>query len=53
MVWNSNNERDTDLTPMEMRSKGDARSRRKQKTPWPLVRKRAIPTDRPPLVDEI
>jgi hypothetical protein len=23
------------------------------KTPWPLVRKRTIPTDRPPLVDEI
>jgi hypothetical protein len=22
-------------------------------TPWPLVRKRTIPTDRPPLVDEI
>jgi hypothetical protein len=25
----------------------------KQKTPWLLVRKRTIPTDRPPLVDEI
>jgi hypothetical protein len=24
-----------------------------QKTPWPLVRERTIPTDRPPLVDEI
>jgi hypothetical protein len=23
------------------------------KTPWPLVRERTIPTDRPPLVDEI
>jgi hypothetical protein len=23
------------------------------KIPWPLVRKRTIPTDRPPLVDEI
>jgi hypothetical protein len=22
-------------------------------TPWPLVRKRTIPTERPPLVDEI
>jgi hypothetical protein len=22
-------------------------------TPWPLARKRAIPTERPPLVDEI
>jgi hypothetical protein len=22
-------------------------------TPWPLVRKRTIPTDRPPLVEEI
>jgi hypothetical protein len=25
----------------------------KQKTPWPLVRERTIPTERPPLVDEI
>jgi hypothetical protein len=25
----------------------------KKKTPWPLVRERTIPTDRPPLVDEI
>jgi hypothetical protein len=24
-----------------------------QQTPWPLVRERTIPTDRPPLVDEI
>jgi hypothetical protein len=23
------------------------------KTPWPLVRERTIPTDRPPLIDEI
>jgi hypothetical protein len=28
--------------------------KKKQKqTPWPLVRERTIPTDRPPLVDEI
>jgi hypothetical protein len=26
---------------------------KKKKTPWPLVRERTIPTDRPPLVDEI
>jgi hypothetical protein len=25
----------------------------KKQTPWPLVRKRAIPTERPPLFDEI
>jgi hypothetical protein len=25
----------------------------KTKTPWPLVRERTIPTERPPLVDEI
>jgi hypothetical protein len=25
----------------------------KKKTPWPLVRVRTIPTERPPLVDEI
>jgi hypothetical protein len=24
-----------------------------KQTPWPLVRERSIPTDRPPLVDEI
>jgi hypothetical protein len=24
-----------------------------KQTPWPLVRTRTIPTDRPPLVDEI
>jgi hypothetical protein len=24
-----------------------------KQTPWPLVRKQTIPTDRPPLVDEI
>jgi hypothetical protein len=23
------------------------------KTPWPLVRERTVPTERPPLVDEI
>jgi hypothetical protein len=27
--------------------------RNTKQTPWPLVRKRTIPTDRPPLVDEI
>jgi hypothetical protein len=26
---------------------------KKKKPPWPLVRERTIPTDRPPLVDEI
>jgi hypothetical protein len=25
----------------------------KTKTPWPLVRERTIPTDRPPIVDEV
>jgi hypothetical protein len=28
-------------------------NKKKKKTPWPLVRERTIPTDRPPLVDEI
>jgi hypothetical protein len=29
-------------------------NKQKQKqTPWPLVRERTIPTERPPLVDEI
>jgi hypothetical protein len=27
--------------------------KKKNQTPWPLVRERTIPTDRPPLVDEI
>jgi hypothetical protein len=27
--------------------------KKQNKTPWPLVRKRNIPTDRPPLVDKI
>jgi hypothetical protein len=26
---------------------------KQKKTPWPLVRKRSIPTERPPLIDEI
>jgi hypothetical protein len=26
---------------------------KKKQTPWPLVRKRTMPTERPPLVDEI
>jgi hypothetical protein len=28
-------------------------NKKTKQTPWPLVRKRTIPTDRPPLVDEI
>jgi hypothetical protein len=27
--------------------------KKNKQTPWPLVRERTIPTDRPPLVDEI
>jgi hypothetical protein len=30
-----------------------ANKQTKKKTPWLLVRERSIPTDRPPLVDEI
>jgi hypothetical protein len=30
----------------------DNKNKQKQ-TPWPLVRERTIPTERPPLVDEI
>jgi hypothetical protein len=26
---------------------------KQKRTPWPLVRERTIPTERPPLVDEI
>jgi hypothetical protein len=35
------------------RKQSNAAYRKKKKTPWPLVRKRTIPTERPPLVDEI
>jgi hypothetical protein len=28
-------------------------SQTNKQTPWPLVRERTIPTERPPLVDEI
>jgi hypothetical protein len=28
-------------------------SQKQKQTPWPLVRERTIPTNRPPLVDEI
>jgi hypothetical protein len=28
-------------------------TKKQKQTPWPLVRERTIPTDRPPLVDEI
>jgi hypothetical protein len=36
------------------RERGHYENQEKQKqTPWPLVRERTIPTDRPPLVDEI
>jgi hypothetical protein len=31
---------------------GDETGSNEKKTPWPLVRKRTIPTERPPLVDE-
>jgi hypothetical protein len=26
---------------------------KEKRTPWPVVRKRTIPTERPPLVDEV
>jgi hypothetical protein len=29
------------------------KKKKQKQTPWPLVRERTIPTDRPPLVDEI
>jgi hypothetical protein len=29
------------------------KKKKNKQTPWPLVRKRTIPTERPPLVDEI
>jgi hypothetical protein len=36
----------------EKRSVEQLHNKQKQ-TPWPLVRERTIPTERPPLVDEI
>jgi hypothetical protein len=32
---------------------GELGKTNKKQTPWPLVRKRTIPTERPPLVSEI
>jgi hypothetical protein len=29
------------------------KQKKNKQTPWPLVRERTIPTDRPPLFDEI
>jgi hypothetical protein len=40
------------LVPEEGKLKALTNKQTKQ-TPWPLVRERTIPTDRPPLVDEI
>jgi hypothetical protein len=38
---------------VESRSGQNRRRRPNKQTPWPLVRKRTITTERPPLVDEI
>jgi hypothetical protein len=32
---------------------GEPKNKTNKQTPWPLVRERTIPTERPPLVDEI
>jgi hypothetical protein len=42
---------DTDI--IFNRFKFTKKKKKEKETPWPLVRKRTIPTDRPPLVDEI
>jgi hypothetical protein len=46
------NNRDLFTSNTEVHNKGTRQNKQKQ-TPWPLVRERTIPTDRPPLVDEI
>jgi PBP1b-binding outer membrane lipoprotein LpoB len=43
---------DVELTPASMVSSAQTKKNKKQ-IPWPLVREGTIPTDRPPLVDEI
>jgi hypothetical protein len=44
----------TEVTEQEQYStKCMADTNQKKQTPWPLVRERTIPTDRPPLVDEM
>jgi hypothetical protein len=40
------------LVKMDVSEDSTASLKRKQ-TPWPLVRKRTIPTERPPLVGEL
>jgi hypothetical protein len=42
---------EADGTPTERKNKLPLKTNKQ--TPWPLVRERTIPTDRPPLVDEI
>jgi hypothetical protein len=41
------------LTPVPLQPMYSNKKKKKKQTPWPLVRERTIPTDRPPLVDEI
>jgi hypothetical protein len=38
---------------LQFRYLGTTIKQTNKQTPWPLVRERTIPTDRPPLVDEI
>jgi hypothetical protein len=40
-----------DLRLVAKRIKSVTYKQKTKKTPWPLVRKRTIPTERPPLVD--
>jgi hypothetical protein len=43
----------TILLRPEDRCKTKQKKQTNKLTPWPLVRERSIPTERPPLVDEI
>jgi hypothetical protein len=40
---------------LHIHRRGNLRSytKKNKQTPWPLVRERTLPTERPPLVDEI
>jgi hypothetical protein len=46
IFMNTNNSKD------QLLLKGLTKQNKNKQTPWPLVRKRTIPTERTPLVDE-
>jgi hypothetical protein len=52
-IWRQNLQNIQFDIPVSLRSENKTNKQTNKQTPWPLVRERIIPTDRPPLVDEI